>query len=193
MPLSAPAEREHIHTRTIECRGYRRSDGLWDIEGHLVDAKTYGFDNQDRGRVEAGEPVHEMWLRLTIDDAMEVHEAEAVTDYGPYTICGDIAPDFAKLKGLKIGPGWRRGVQAAVGGTKGCTHLAELLGPIATTAFQTLWPLIARRGHRPEGQRPAMIGTCHAYAEGSAISRRLWPDYYEARESGTGGGGESGG
>ncbi|MBT5415020.1 MAG: DUF2889 domain-containing protein [Rhodospirillaceae bacterium] len=179
MPLSTPVDREHIHTRTVECRGYRRADGLWDIEGHLVDTKTYGFDNQDRGRVEAGEPVHEMRLRLTIDDAFLIHEAEATTEYGPYRICGDIAPNFALLKGLTIGPGWRRGIQAAVGGTKGCTHLVEMLGPMATAAFQTIWPFNAKRRQRPEGQRPAMMGTCHAYAEDSAISRRLWPDYFD--------------
>ncbi|MBO6784243.1 MAG: DUF2889 domain-containing protein, partial [Alphaproteobacteria bacterium] len=45
MPLSPPAEREHIHTRTVECAGYRRTDGLWDIEGHLTDVKTYTFEN----------------------------------------------------------------------------------------------------------------------------------------------------
>ena len=40
------------------------------------------------------------------------------------------------------GGGWRRAVNEAVGGTKGCTHLKELLMPAATVAFQTLssWP-----------------------------------------------------
>ena len=32
MPLSANVERELVHTRTIESWGYRRSDGLWDVE-----------------------------------------------------------------------------------------------------------------------------------------------------------------
>ena len=41
MPLSAPAPRHFMHNRAIECRGYQREDGLWDIEGHLVDTKTY--------------------------------------------------------------------------------------------------------------------------------------------------------
>ncbi len=41
MPLSAPAPRQLMHNRAIECRGYQREDGMWDIEGHLVDTKTY--------------------------------------------------------------------------------------------------------------------------------------------------------
>ena len=40
MPLSTSAPRQLMHNRAIECRGYQREDGLWDIEGHLVD--TYG-------------------------------------------------------------------------------------------------------------------------------------------------------
>ena len=33
MPLPAPAPRTLKHTRAIECTGYEREDGLWDIEG----------------------------------------------------------------------------------------------------------------------------------------------------------------
>src|SRR5690606_25009134 len=80
MPLSDPQPRRHLHTRRIECRGYRREDGLWDVEGHLVDTKTYGFPNEARGEVAAGEPVHDLWLRITFDDSYLIHAAEAVTD-----------------------------------------------------------------------------------------------------------------
>jgi hypothetical protein len=31
MPLSDPAPRQLAHTRAIECKGYERADGLWDI------------------------------------------------------------------------------------------------------------------------------------------------------------------
>ena len=46
MPLPDPVPREPLHTRRVECRGYRRADGLWDIEGHLVDTKAYPFANE---------------------------------------------------------------------------------------------------------------------------------------------------
>ena len=79
MPLSEPAAREKLHTRTVTCEGFRRADGLWDIEGHMTDVKTYGFDNSWRGRVEPGEPLHGMWLRLTIDEDFTIRAAEAFT------------------------------------------------------------------------------------------------------------------
>ena len=130
MPLSLPAARTLLHTRSIVCTGHQRDDGLWDIEGHLVDVKTYDFDNHHRGEVKAGEPVHEMWLRLSIDDDMLIVKAEAATDHAPYAMCPDITSRFALLEGLRIGPGFHREVQKRVGGVKGCTHLVELLRPL---------------------------------------------------------------
>jgi len=55
MPLSPPDDRKRLHTRKIEFRGYERADGRFDIEGRITDAKTYGFDNQDREGIKAGE------------------------------------------------------------------------------------------------------------------------------------------
>ena len=183
MPLSSPDARKHVHTRTIECRGYEREDGLWDIEGHLVDVKTYGFEKRDRERVEAGEPVHEMWLRLTIDDDMEIHGAEAATDHAPTSLCGVVTPTFAGLKGIKIGPGWRRKAHAVVGGVKGCTHLVELLGPLATVAYQTLWPSKARRRGGDAETSPPFLDTCYAYASDGELVKERWPKAYTGTDS----------
>ncbi len=176
MPLSPPAARRHVHTRTIECRGYEREDGLWDIEGHLVDVKTYGFEKRDHVRVEAGEPVHEMWLRLTIDDDLEIHGAEAVTDHAPTSLCGAITANFSGLVGIRIGPGWRRKAHEVVGGVKGCTHLVELLGPLATVAYQTLWPLKSMRAGKVDS--PPFLDTCYAYASDGELVKKRWPKAY---------------
>lgn len=185
MPLSPPVPRTKQHTRTIEVQGYRREDGLYDIEGHLVDTKTYGFANKDRGRIEAGEPLHGMWLRLTIDRTMTIQAAEAVTDYGPFTICKDINPAFEKLAGIRVGPGFRKEVRAALGGVHGCTHLVELLlGPMATTAFQTMYAEREREGsHGATTERPRIIDTCHALAADGPIVKREWPQWYEGDDA----------
>jgi len=182
MPLSAPTPREHQHTRTIRCTGYRRTDGQWDIEGHMTDHKTYPFDIALRGHVPVGEPLHEMWLRLTLDDNMTVRAVEAATDHAPYpAICPAIIPNYQRLVGLTIGPGWTRTTKERLGGVQGCTHLLELLGPLATTAFQTINAGLRReaaaRGEVPP-QNFGLINSCHAYKSDGEVVRVLTPEHY---------------
>lgn len=185
--LSAPAAREPIHHRRIDCRGYRRADGLWDIEGHLTDVKSYSFDNEYRGGIEVGEPIHDMWLRLTLDDELTVIRAEAATAAGPFAVCPAINPAFAKLEGLRIGPGWRRAVQTRLGGIQGCTHLVELLGPLATTAYQTIF--VWRAQHEPaveQDRPPPHLDSCHALARDGDLVRRHYPRWYTGGYTGAG-------
>jgi len=140
MPLTPPAPREPLHTRRIEINGYRRADGLFDIEGRLVDTKPYGFPNHDRGYIDAEEPVHDLWMRMTVDETMLIVACEAASDKTPYAVCPLAAPNFAALTGLHIRPGFLREATNRVRGTLGCTHLREMLQQMATTAFQTINP-----------------------------------------------------
>ncbi|HSK40807.1 MAG TPA: DUF2889 domain-containing protein [Arenibaculum sp.] len=188
MPLSDPAPREPLHTRTVTCRGYRRADGQWDVEGRITDVKAYAFDNDWRGKIEPGDPIHDMWIRLTVTDGLEITAVEAVTEKSPFEICGGITPNFQRLVGLRIGTGWTRAVRERLGGVEGCTHLVELLGPVATTAFQTIFPARARdeaaRGktERP-GKRPFLLNTCHAFRSDGPIVRKQWPEFHTPANS----------
>ena len=182
MPLSKPAPRQHIHTRKITCQGYQREDGLWDIEGEITDTKTYSFSNEYRGGINAGEPIHHMIVRITLDDAMEVQSAEAETLGSPFGICTDGAPAVEGLKGLKIGPGWRNAVTDVLGRTKGCTHIRDLvMGPLAQCAYQTIIPVRMRKtltADQPVTKRPAVLGTCVAYDPAGPIVKQRWPQFY---------------
>ena len=186
MPLSPSAPREPIHTRRVICNGFHREDGLWDVEGHLVDTKTYDFDSQYRGTVTSGTPVHQMWLRLTIDDDLVIQDVEAVTDDSPFPpVCPTITGNFARLKGLSLRPGFHNKVREILGGVEGCTHLVEMLGPVATTAYQTIYPyrerLRRQRGESPAPgavNRPRFIDTCHGWSAKGEIVRQLYPDFY---------------
>lgn len=185
MPLTPPAPRELLHLRDIELRGWRREDGLFDIEAHLQDTKTYPFANEDRGTIEPGEALHGMWIRLTVREDLEIVACEAVSDHTPYAVCPAAAANFARLAGLRIGPGFNRAVAERVGGVQGCTHLREVLGQMATVAYQTLYPIRAAKereetarlvaeGGAPR-RRPAMLGSCHAYAPDSPVALARWP------------------
>ena len=188
MPLPPAPERDLMHTRVVECKGYRRADGLWDIEGHMTDRKSYDFANVSRGVIKAGEPVHEMWLRLTLDDDMQVKAVAACTDNSPFpATCPHIADAYQKLVGLSIGPGWSRAVKERLGGIDGCTHLSELLGPLATTAFQTIFPLRGRRDPMvlpppASADKPfVLLNTCHAFRADSPVVQQIAPGHYSAQ------------
>ena len=197
MPLSPPQEREPLHTRAIQIDGYRRADGLYDIEAHLTDTKSFGSDNFDRGHIGPGEPIHGMWMRLTVDEKMHIVACEAVSDFTPYNACPAAAPNFERLVGLQIKAGFLREANQRVGGPVGCTHLRELLQQMATTAFQTIGPYRARRELQQEGAPPApgtdktdervvakmggaprMLNTCLAYAADGPLVQRRWPEHY---------------
>jgi hypothetical protein len=202
MPLPPPQPREAIHTRAIEINGYRRADGQFDIEAHLTDTKSFGQTNYDRGYIPAGEPIHDMWLRLTIDGAMEITGVEAVSDKTPYLACPAAAPNFSRLLGLKIKAGFLRDANHLVGGAIGCTHLRELLQQMATTAFQTINPAKVRQEMRAEGTDeapgsdkvdaritekmggpPKILNTCLAYADTGPLVKRRWPHLFKGQEA----------
>jgi hypothetical protein len=197
MPLSPPVGRQHLHTRRVTCQGFFREDGLWDIEGRITDEKSYEHANEWRGPLKPGDFIHDMSIRLTLDSKFTIVDVEAVTDKSPYRMCGDIAPDFRKLVGLRIGGGFHREVRARLGGVHGCTHIVELLGPVATTAFQTISSRKAdelSRAHqartgatgkpgdpnappRPR-RKPYVVDTCHAWAADGEVVKRWAPDFY---------------
>ncbi len=180
MPLPDPVEREQIHTRTIVCQGFRRSDGLWDIEASLQDVRTYGVDNEFRsGRIEAGEPVHGMSLRVTLDVEFVIHDLEAVSDFVPEAVCKKVPGRMKELIGLQIRSGWMKEVRERVGGVLGCTHLIELLGPIGTTAYQTMYREVeAHNQTKPVADKPRVIDSCAAWASDGEKVKRKWPNYY---------------
>ncbi|MCG8427717.1 MAG: DUF2889 domain-containing protein [Chromatiales bacterium] len=180
MPLSKPAEREHIHTRKVICEGFKRADGLWDIEAYLEDTKTYGFDNEHRGgRIEAGEPVHGLYLRVTLDLDFKIHDVEAASDLTPFGVCTSATEPMKKIIGMSIGPGWMRKVRESVGARTSCTHLVEMLTHIATAAYQTMHYAIEQRAEAEEKRgKPRIIDTCVALASDSPVVKKQWPEFY---------------
>ena len=188
MSFPESVARKHVHTRAIDYRGFERDDGMWDIEAHMTDTKTYAFKNNWRGEVKVGEPLHEMLLRVTIDDEFVIREVVAVTDNSPFQMCPSITPNYSSIIGIKMGPGWRKAIRMKVGGVRGCTHLTELLFPMATVAMQTIWPLLRHRKKQPDSKvtksksRPLVLDTCHAWSTDSPIVKENAPDYYTGED-----------
>ena len=184
--MTQQSERRLLQSRRIVCEGFKRADGLYEVEAQLVDVKPYAVSVGDRGEIAAGEPFHEMRLRVTVDEGFLIHEAEATTVLAPYRDCASINQTYGRLVGLRLGPGFHKQVRERFAGSAGCTHLTELIPAVVTTAMQTIWhvldqldlPLEARTPRLPNGEQPAEVGGCHALrTEGEAV-RRHYPQFY---------------
>ncbi len=171
MPLAKPQRRRLQHRREIRSDAYLRDDGMWDIEARMTDIKSESVGSQERGYVAAGEPFHDIQLRMTIDTSLKIHEIDVSIDAAPFTVCQDSLDAYTKLIGIHIRPGWRAQAKELVGRAGGCTHINELFPVIATTAFQALWTH-SDEGTKQQGYK-LMLDSCHAWSRNGELVNKL--------------------
>ena len=176
MPLPpATAPRTRKHRRSVVFTGFRRDDGLWDIEGHLTDVKDQDIEICGDIR-RSGEPIHDFSVRVTIDRKMNVVDFAASAEHVPYTgICERIIPDYRQVIGLNLFKGFLKSVKTLFGDTRGCAHISELLMGIPTAAFQTFAGDVKPSKY---DKKPPHLEHCHALAADSEIVRRYYPRWY---------------
>ncbi len=172
--------REELHFRRIDIHGFRRSDGLFEVEGQVIDQKPYDFSPASgEYSISANEPIHNMGVRLVFDEMMVVHDVQTFTSAAPYDNCAEGGNALQSLKGLRITAGWSSEVHRRIPRPQSCTHLIELLKPLATTAIQTM---SMQRSSQPEvlddTGRPKQINSCYAYAADGKLVMRRWPEFH---------------
>lgn len=183
--LPAPAvPREELHFRRIDMRAFRRADGLFEVEGSVVDRKPFDFQaGPEANFIPAAQPAHDLGVRLVFDETLLVHEVYTFSAAYPYRECPGGGAALQSLRGLRMSGGWTREVRSRVGGAYGCTHLMELLTPMATAAYQAVAPL---RQHLPErldaDGRPVKIDSCYAYGASLELVRGRWPAFAIVQE-----------
>ncbi len=176
--LDPPVARDLLHRRTVEIEGYKRADGLYDVEAHLVDVKPFDMKLAS-GLRGAGDPIHSMWLRITIDRNLVIVDAQAAMDGMPYVDhCGAIVPAYRRLVGIAIRPGYMQKLKELFGGVRGCTHVTELAAALATAAFQTL----AGQKVQDPAKKPFQLDRCHALDATGAVVGKYYPRWYRGTE-----------
>ncbi|MBR0798893.1 DUF2889 domain-containing protein [Bradyrhizobium jicamae] len=179
--------RRLMHRRSVECLGYLRDDGLWEVEARLVDTKPYARHERHRGELRPEDPVHDIRLRLAVDDSFTIREAGTTMAATPYPSCLDVEGILQRLVGERIGKGWREIVRRKIGKLETCTHLQELLGPAVTTLFQT-----ATSGKTPQGrgsldqqqemkEPPFFVGGCHSWRLDGPVVAEMFPQFSAAK------------
>ena len=183
MPLPPPTvARQRIHLRQISLEGWQRVDGRWDIEARLTDTKDHDYLLAS-GLRRQGDPVHDLWVRVTIDRQMMILDAAASSDAVPYPgACDEITPDYRQLIGLNLLQGFRRATGELFGSVRGCSHLTELVNLLPTTAIQTFASLVNETDEPGPGQKPFQLDQCHALEMSSETVQRYYPRWYQQQQ-----------
>lgn len=176
MPLPAPAARQLAHTRQVTYTGYRRDDGLWDIEAELRDTKPIPFSVPGERQWAPNEPIHHMSIRLTVDAKLVVHAVKAAMDDIPHGDCPQALPPMDALVGARLAKGWRRTIEEKLGGTRGCAHVRELLFNMATAAFQTVPGVF--ESNDPQVM-PPNLDRCVSWRTDSDLVSRRYPMFFK--------------
>jgi len=183
LPPAAP-ERKLKHRRSIDVQIYARGNGLWEVDAHITDVRTRET-RMSFGVLPAGQPIHDMLLRLVVDERFEIVEAGAETRAMPYPRqCDQHGDAYERLVGLNLMRGFRHAVKERLGGVQGCTHITELAQVLPTAVVQAFaGEVIDTRGDSADSQQPFQIDRCHALrADGEAV-RQFYPRWYRRRDA----------
>lgn len=178
MPLSPPASGRTLkHTRSIQVAAFARDDGLWDLDARITDIKTRDMPLAAGTVRLANTPVHDLWLRLTVDTQLTILDAEAVSDAVPYPgFCDTIGPAYKRLIGLNLLKGFRRQAAERLGGVLGCTHLSELAQVLPTAAIQAFaGDVFDTSGNDEREVKPFQLDRCHALRTDGAAVAQYYP------------------
>lgn len=160
-----------MHHRTIDHRTWLHEDGVLELEGRLVDTKAYdtriGFGRE----LPAGEPVHDMTIRILLGPDWRIRDIRLQMTHTPFDICSEVIRRFENLRGESMGKGWNALLNERFSGVSGCRHLIDLLRGMATVAFQSM----PSNGWTEEGLA-FMADSCHAFRQGGPVMVRLAAD-----------------
>jgi hypothetical protein len=178
----AAATRQLKHRRQIDVQIFARGNGLWEVDATLIDTKTRVAHLIDGPR-QPGTPLHQMLLRLVVNESLDVVEAGSETPWSPYTgTCGQHGDAYQALVGLNLGKGFRRHLLERLGGVLGCTHLTELAQVLPTAVIQAFaGEVIDIRGATDDARQPFQIDRCHALRSDGDIVRLHHPRWYRGR------------
>ena len=180
LPTEA-SERQLKHRRSIDVQIYARTDGLWEVDARVTDVRQHDTP-MAAGTVAAGAPIHEMLVRLVVDERCNVVEAGAQTLAMPYPgECDNHGDVYGRLVGLNLMKGFRHAVKERLGGVQGCTHITELTQVLPTAVLQAFaGEVIDVRGDDEASPQPYQIDRCHALRVDGQAVKTFYPRWYRA-------------
>jgi hypothetical protein len=175
----AAAHRQLKHRRQIDVQVFSRGQGLWEVDAVITDVKTRVANMADGARP-PGTPIHEMLLRLVVNEKLDIVEAGSETRWMPYTgHCTEHGDAYTRLVGLNLLDNFRKALRQRVGGVLGCTHITELAQVLPTAVVQAfVGEVLDTRGSGEGASQPFQIDRCHALRSGGEVVRLHYPRWH---------------
>lgn len=178
--------RRPMHMRRIVMHAYARDDGLWDFEAHLRDEKPFAYVDPGRGERGPGDTVHDIRVRLTLDDDRVIRDVAIEMGSMPFGICHEVRDSLRPLIGERVGPGWRQ-VLKRIPRHQTCAHVHELLVPLASVVHQGM-----ALGREPDGKvairpdpglqsQPFFVDDCHSWRVDGPVVAHFYPQFARRR------------
>ncbi len=169
---------EKVHTRSIDVATCVYDAQRIIVEGSLRDERfrdSYMTTGEELPRG----VIHHLSIKLLVNCFnFMIEDVDVDLLSVPREFCRETADCLAPIKGLTITKGFTLKVKKIAGGSKGCTHLLELLQAMAPAAFQGIAAYRAKTVSgfdpaRAEITRKLLINTCHAWREDGPLVERI--------------------
>jgi hypothetical protein len=157
-----------LHRRSINHQTWQHEDGALEIESRLIDSKAYDTQIGFNRPLPAGEPVHDMTIRILLGRDGVIRDITLRMDSAPFDICPEVIGRFEDLRGASMGRGWNNFLSMRFNGAGGCRHLVDLLRGMGTVVFQSAHG----KSWTPESLE-RMADSCHAFRQGGPVMVRL--------------------
>jgi hypothetical protein len=166
-----------IHTRDIKIATYAYDEAHIIVEGELNDNRIIANFGHT-GELYPPGNIHHMFIRLLIEiESIRIVQVEIEMPGIPHHECPETIPNFAKLEGMRIAPGFTSKVRNLIGGPKGCAHLSGLLMAMASAAIQGLWTYRAKDRKRDKNideiASDYLVNTCWVWRQNGPMVDRL--------------------
>ena len=124
------------HRRCVDIEVFDRGGGLWEVDARLTDLRCRDA-LLATGVRPAGQPIHDLRLRLVIDERFNIVDAGAETREMPYPGQCDAHGDVhRRLVGLNLMQGFRAAVRQRLGGVLACARITEMTQALPTAVVQ---------------------------------------------------------
>lgn len=131
------------------------------------------------------EVIHDLRIEATVTlPDLVIAEISARAEHQPYDQCAFTTAPVARLKGLSLSRGYRRGVLDIMGGTRGCSHFLTLALDLSAAHVLSIYLEMRRRTENTPGNRadgtwartglqvsPKLMNACYSLAEDSPVQR----------------------